>query len=230
MKQRILQFFSASLILTGFLACNKDGESYETLTRLANLKIEEAVSLTQGHTCGTLDEWRIDTLSYAYVPVHPSFEDAYKKLIAEANELHRKADKLRGNYPNYDVLRASLPPHFGIRCIENEVKVAAATDLSVNEIDSRLDQLLPELTIFFDDVPCNDAKLWNVATIRKDCDFIDILITNTDNFYVFGQILKTYTHLHAAKRHLNNSPECPTVNENPAKGVTCENGKPKISY
>ncbi|KGE13463.1 hypothetical protein [Sphingobacterium deserti] len=212
-----------------FNSCSKDGPSYEELSRLAALKTEEAVALTEGHACGNLTEWRIDTLYYTHVPIHPSFEEQYRKLRAEAQELHRRANDAYEGPTLYSTSMIALPPHFGIRCINGEVKVASAMDLELPEINTRLSQLFTEITTFFEDRPCTDPSKWHRLSIRKDCELIDVLYTDAPNFAVFGGKVEQYVHLEHAKRNLEGNAACST-SPGLNKRVVCENGKPKLIY
>ncbi|MBE8719586.1 hypothetical protein [Sphingobacterium pedocola] len=230
MKRRKILFSVTLLSIFLFSGCDKGGESYEEFSRLADLKIQEAVKLTRDHPCSNLDEWRVDTLYYTYVPVHPSFEPAYQKLLGEARDLQTRAHKAYNGPERHDTSPVSLPPHFGLRCIDGKVKVANAIDLDLDEINERLNLLFTEITEFFDDVTCDDASKWHVATIRKDCEFVSIVFTQTNNFWEFGKKMEEYSHLYAAKTHLDTTLDCPVENGKPARGITCENGKPKVEY
>ncbi|TDS12305.1 hypothetical protein [Sphingobacterium paludis] len=210
-------------------SCSKEGLSYEELSRLAALKTEEAVALTKGHACGNLAEWRIDTLYYTYVPVHPSFEEAYRKLQAEAQELYRRANDAYEGPTRYNTSPVTLPPNFGIRCINGEVKVASAMDLELTEINIRLSQLFIDVTTFFEDRPCTDPSKWQTVTIRKDCEAIDVLYTDAPSFAIFGRKLEEFMHLEYAKRNLEGNAACST-SPMPNKRIVCENGKPKVTY
>ncbi|HCX55640.1 MULTISPECIES: hypothetical protein [Sphingobacterium] len=214
-----------------FVGCKKE-DDYGELTSLADDKIQQAVKLTENLSCNDLKECRIDTLYYTYVPVHPSFEQAYNKLIAEAADLKETAQKVYKGPIVYNTSPAEnyLPPHFGIRCIAGKVKVASARDLELPEINQRLDELLPKMTTFFNDIPCTDPSKWHIAPFRKDCEFISILYTDKENFAEFGNMAEQYNHLDHAKRVLDKSLNCPDKNDKPAKGVVFENGKPKITY
>jgi len=231
MKQKTTLFYTILLSIFLFSGCKKE-DSYEELTSLADDKIQQAVKLTENLSCNDLKECRIDTLYYTYVPVHPSFEQAYNKLLAEAADLKERAQKVYKGPIVYNTSVAPnyLPPHFGIRCIASKLKVASARDLELSEINQRLADLLPKLQTFFDDVPCNDPSKWHIATLRKDCEFIPILYTDKQNFAEFGNMAEQYNHLYSAKRIQDKSLNCSDKNDKPAKGVICENGKPKITY
>ncbi|QQT27417.1 hypothetical protein [Sphingobacterium spiritivorum] len=221
-----------TLILT-LMGCKKEGESYEELNRLADLKIQEAMQLTKDRSCGNLSEWRIDTLyTYGYFPVHPSFEQDYKKLVKEANELFIRAGKLyNGPVPN--TARTSmvvLPPHFGLRCADGKIKVMTANDFDLTEVNDRLQKLFPEIRDFFKEETCSSASGWYVTTIRKDCEFVPITYTDTKRLREFSKRVEEYAHLYYRKTVLDKSMNCPSVNDKPAKGVTCENGKPVVKY
>lgn len=211
--------------------CKKE-DNYEELTSLADRKIQEAVKLTENLPCNELKECRIDTLYHTYVPVHPSIEQAYKKLLAEAADLRERAQKYYKGPPIYNTSVAPnyLAPHFGIRCVAGKLKVATARDLELPEINQRLADLLPRLQTFFDDVSCTDPSKWHIAPFRKDCEFIAILYTDKENFAEFGNMAEQYNHLDNAKRILDKSLNCNDKNNKPAKGVVCENGKPKVTY
>jgi len=228
----LTHLFNAFLLSTFlFVGCKKE-DSYEELTSLADDKIQAAVKLTENISCDDLKECRIDTLYYTYVPVHPSFEQAYNKLLAEAADLKERAQKVYKGPIIYNTSVAPnyLPPHFGIRCIAGKLKVASARDLELSEINQRLADLLSKMQTFFDDIPCNDPSKWHIATFRKNCEFISILYTDKDNFAEFGNMAEQYNHLDNAKRILDKSLNCSETNEKPAKGVVCENGKPKVTY
>jgi len=228
MKKRIALFYTLLLSALLFSGCKKE-DDYDELSRLADLKIQEAIKLATSRPCSDLKEWYIDTLYYTYAAVHPSFEKEYKQLLAEARELQARAQKV---YKGPPILNdpGPLPPHFGLRCITGHVKVAQATDLELEEINQRLHDLFSQITTFFDDVPCTDASKWSVVTIRKDCEFVPILMTDTKNFAEFGNMMEQYNQLYHAKRLLIKSSDCPSRNDKPAKGVVCENGKPKVTY
>ncbi|GGH18771.1 hypothetical protein FAZ19_11365 [Sphingobacterium alkalisoli] len=230
MTQRKTLFSVTVLFIFLFSGCKKEGESYEELSQLAQLKIQEAIKLTQDHPCANLDEWRIDTLYSTYVPIHARFEEAYDKLVAEALDLQTRANKVYKNPERYDTSPVSRPPHFGLRCIDGKIKVASALDLGLVEIDEHLDQLFTEITEFFSNVACDDASKWQVYTVRKDCEFVPIVYTQTANFGEFFHKIEQYNYLYAAKRHRDTSLDCSTENAKPAKGVICENGKPKVQY
>jgi len=231
MKQRIVLFYTILFSVFLFSGCKKE-DNYDELSRLADLKIQEAVKLTENLSCNDLEECRIDTLYYTYVPVHPRFEQTYNKLLAEAADLKARAQKVYKGPIVYNTSPAEnyLPPHFGLRCIASKVKVARAMDLELSEINQRLNQLLPKITTFFNDIPCNDPNKWNIVTIRKDCELIPVLYTSKENFAVFGNMMEQYNHLYYAKKGLDKSFNCPDKNDKPAKGVICENGKPKVTY
>ena len=229
MKHGIAIFYMTLFSIFLLAGCKKE-DNYEELTSLAADKIQQAVKLTENLSCNDLKECRIDTLYYTYVPVHPGFEQAYNKLLAEAADLKERAQKVYKGPIVYNTSPTEnyLPPHFGLRCIA--VKVASAMDLELPEINLRLNELLPKMTTFFNDIPCTDPTKWHIATIRKDCEFISILYTDKDNFAEFGNMAEQYNHLDNAKRVLDKSLNCPDKNEKPAKGVICENGKPKVTY
>lgn len=231
MKQKTTLFYLSLFSIFLFSGCKKE-DNYEELTRLADDKIQAAVKLTENISCNDLKECRIDTLYYTYVPVHPSFEQAYNKLLDEAADLKERAQKVYKGPILYDTSVAPnyLPPHFGIRCIAGKLKVASARDLELSEINQRLADLLPKLQTFFDDVPCNDPSKWHIATFRKDCEFIPILYTDKENFAEFGNMAEQYNHLDNAKRIQDKSLNCPDKNDKPAKGVVCESGKAKVTY
>ncbi len=228
LKHLFYAFLCSTLL---FVGCKKE-DSYDELTSLAAAKIQQAVKLTENISCSDLKECRVDTLYYTYVPVHPSFEQAYNKLITEAAALRERAQKVYKGPIVYDtsVSPNYLPPHFGIRCIAGKLKVASARDLELSEINQRLADLLPKLQTFFDDIPCNDPSKWHIAPFRKDCEFISILYTDKENFAEFGNMAEQYNHLDNAKRTLDKNLNCSTTNDKPAKGVICENGKPKVTY
>ncbi|WP_270088717.1 hypothetical protein [Sphingobacterium sp. SYP-B4668] len=216
-----------------FTSCKKE-DSYEELSRIADLKLQEAVKLTQDRPCGDIDEWSIETLYYRYVPIHPSFKQEYENLKAEYTTLRQRADKaFKGPVPYNTALvdiYTYLPPHFGLRCVEGKMKVMMANDLSLSEINTRLEQLLPEILNFFKEESCSDNTKWHILTIRKDCEFIPLVTTQTPNFRVFGEKMERYSQLYQAKRNLDTTMNCLTVNDKPAKGVVCENGKPVLQY
>ncbi|MGB3065003.1 hypothetical protein [Sphingobacterium thalpophilum] len=228
MKERIALFYAILLSTLLFSGCKKE-DDYNELMGLADLKIQEAVKLAANHPCSDLKEWYIDTLYYTYVAVHPSFENKYKQLLAEARELQVRAQKVYKGPPTLND-PGPLPPHFGLRCIAGHVKVARTTDLELEEINQRLHDLFTHITTFFDDVPCTDASKWGVVTIRKDCEFVPILMTDTKNFAEFGNMMEQYNQLYHAKGLLVKGSDCPSHNDKPAKGVVCENGKPKVTY
>jgi len=231
MKQKNLLYLFALTLTFLFAGCDKE-DSYDELSRIADLKLQEAIKLTQDRPCGDLDEWSIDTLYYRYVPIHPSFKKEYDNLKAEYRDLRERADRAyKGPIP-YDTSPAIsyLPPHFGLRCVAGKMKVMMAHDLDLAEINGHLEQLLPEIQNFFKNESCNDHSKWHVITIRKDCEFIPIVMTQTANFRVFGEKMERYSQLYQAKRNLDPSMNCPTVNDKPAKGIICENGKPKVQY
>lgn len=231
MGQRIVLFYTILFSVFLFSGCKKE-DSYEELTSLAADKIQQAVKLTENLSCNDLEECRIDTLYYTYVPVHPSFEQTYNKLLAEAADLKARAQKVYKGPIVYNTSPAEnyLPPHFGIRCIANKLKVASTRDLELPEINQHLNQLLPKITTFFNEIPCNDPNKWNIVRIHKDCELIPVLYTSKENFAVFGNMMEQYNHLYYAKKALDKSFSCPDKNDKPAKGVICENGKPKVTY
>lgn len=233
MKIKAVSISILSILILTLMGCKKEGESYEELSRLANLKVQEAIQLTKDRSCGNLNEWRIDTLyNYGYFPVHPSFEQDYKKLVQEASELFTRAGKLYKG-PVLNTARTSmavLPPHFGLRCTEGKIKVVTANDFDLTEVNDRLQKLFPEIRDFFKEETCSSATGWYVTTIRKDCEFVSIAYTQTDRFREFSKRMEEYAHLYYRKTVLDKSMNCPSVNDKPAKGVACENGKPAVKY
>lgn len=234
MKSTILLVCSLLVVTTLFYACDKDENNFSELSRLADLKLQEAVKLTENQPCRPAEEWRIDTLYYRYVPVHPSFEKAYNVLIQEYRRLLEQADRAyrpgKDGPMVYNTSLVELPPHFGVRCKEGKMIVASALDLELSEINERLEVLFPEVRDFFKERPCTDVNQWGVLTIRKDCEFVPIAITTTADFRVFTAKERAYSHLNYAKMHLAEVKGCPTVNPNPPKGVVCKDGKASVSY
>lgn len=220
-------------LITLFSACDKDDNRYEELRGLADVKLQEAIKLAENQPCKPIDEWRIDTLSYRYVPVHPSFEKEYSSLINEYKSLLAQADKAYKPGKNdpliYNTTPTVLPPHFGLRCKEGKMIVAMAIDLELGEINQLLDELFPLVRDYFKDVPCTDASKWSIATIRKDCEFIQFPMTDTPDFSDFGEIATKYNHLYQVKKYLTEM-DCPTVNDKPAKAVICQDGKAVLMY
>ncbi|WP_293914241.1 MULTISPECIES: hypothetical protein [unclassified Sphingobacterium] len=230
------QAVSISILFTFILTlmgCKKEGESYEELIRLADLKVQEAIQLTKDRSCGNLNEWRIDTLyTYGYFPVHPSFEQDYKKLVQEANEIFTRAGRIYKG-PVLHTARTSmviLPPHFGLSCADGKIKVLTAKDFDLTEINDRLQKLFPEIRDFFKEDTCSSASGWSITTIRKDCEFVSIAYSQNNRFREFSKKIEQYAHLYNYKALLDKSMNCPSVNDKPAKGVTCENGKPVVKY
>ncbi|MDR2284712.1 MAG: hypothetical protein LBE37_15970 [Sphingobacterium sp.] len=228
-----LLFYCLLSIVTLFSACDKDDNKYEELIRLADLKLQEAIKLAENQPCKPIEEWRIDTLSYRYVPVHPSFEKEYNALIKEYRELSEQASKAYKPGKNdplaYNTTPVVLPPNFGLRCKEGKMIVASAFDLELTEIDQKIENLLPQIREFFKDVPCTDASKWNILTIRKDCEFIPVAYTETRDLGLFFKKTEQLNHLNYARYHKIGK-ECPIQNPNPPKGVICKDGKASIQY
>lgn len=222
-------------IITLFAACNKDdnNDKYHELIRLADLKLQEAIKLAENQPCKPIEEWRIDTLPYRYVPVHPSFEKEYNGLIKEYRELSEQAYKAYKPGKNdplvYNTTPVELAPHFGLRCKEGKMIVASAFDLELTEIDQHIAELVPQIRDFFKDIACTDASKWQILTIRKDCEFIAVAYTETRELGLFFKKTEQLNHLNHAKFHKTEK-ECPTENPNPPKGVVCKDGKPTIQY
>ncbi|WP_022829287.1 hypothetical protein [Sphingobacterium paucimobilis] len=222
-------------IITLFAACNKDdnNDKYHELIRLADLKLQEAIKLAENQPCKPIEEWRIDTLPYRYVPVHPSFEKEYNSLIKEYRELSEQAYKAYKPGKNdplvYNTTPVELAPHFGLRCKEGKMIVANATDLELTEIDQLLDELFPQVVGYFNDVPCTDASKWSIATILKDCEFIQFPVINTPDSRAFGELATKYSHLYQVKKYRTEM-DCPSSNANPAKEVICKDGKATLVY
>jgi len=231
MNKTYLLVCSLLTIVILFYACKKDNK-YEELTQLADIKLQEAIKLTENQPCKPVEEWRIDTFSYRYVAVHPSFEKEYSKLIKEYKKLFEQANKAYKPGKNgglvYDTSPVVLPPHFGVRCKDGKMIVALATDLDLVEINQRLEVLFPKVSDFFKDTPCTDPGKWRVITLRKDCEFIPIAITDTPNFRTFAEMEQQYSSLNAAKMWLTEEMDCPSVNPNPPKNVACLDGKATI--
>ncbi len=226
-----LLFYCLLSVVTLFSACDKDDNKYEELTRLADLKLQEAIKLAENQPCKPIEEWRIDTLSYRYVPVHPSFEKEYNALIKEYRNLAEQASKAYKPGKNdpivYDTTPAVLPPNFGLRCKEGKMIVASAFDLELAEIDQQIGNLFPQVRDFFKDVPCTDASKWNILTIRKDCEFIPVAYTETRDLGLFFKKTEQLNHLNYARYHKIGK-ECPIQNPNPPKGIICKDGHPIV--
>jgi len=220
-------------IITLFAACNKDDNKYEELIRLADLKLQEAIKLAENQPCKPIEEWRIDTLSYRYVPVHPSFEKEYNTLIKEYRDLSEQASKVYKPGKNdplvYNTSPVAPPPHFGLRCKDGKMIVASSLDLELTEINQLMDELFPQVRDFFKDVPCTDVSKWNILTIRKDCEFVSIAVTDTPDYRIFGQKAERLNHLNYAKVQKSGM-NCPTENPNHPKGLICKDGKASIQY
>lgn len=218
-------------LITLFSACSKDDGKYDELIRLADAKLQEAIKLAENQPCKPVEEWRIDTLSYRYVPVHPSFEKEYNALIKEYRNLAEQASKAYkpGKHDPivYHTTPVILPPNFGLRCKEGKMIVASAFDLELTEIDQKIENLLPQIRDFFKDVPCTDASKWNILTIRKDCEFIPVAYTETRDLGLFFKKTEQLNHLNYARYHKTGK-ECPTQNPNPPKGIICKDGHPTV--
>ncbi|TDQ75408.1 hypothetical protein [Sphingobacterium yanglingense] len=218
-------------LITLFSACSKDDGKYDELIRLADVKLQEAIKLAENQPCKPVEEWRIDTLSYRYVPVHPSFEKEYNALIKEYRNLAEQASKAykpgKHDPIAYNTTPVILPPNFGLRCKEGKMIVASAFDLELTEIDQKIENLLPQIRDFFKDVPCTDASKWNILTIRKDCEFIPVAYTETRELGLFFKKTEQLNHLNYARYHKTGK-ECPTQNPNPPKGIICKDGHPTL--
>lgn len=231
MNKTYLLVCSLLTVVILFYACKKDNK-YEELTHLAGIKLQEAIKLAENQPCKPIEEWRIDTFSYRYVAVHPSFEKEYSKLIKEYRNLFEQADKAykpgKSGPIVYNTSLVVLPPHFGVRCKDGKMIVSLAKDLAVGEINQRLEVLFPKVRDFFKDTPCTDPSKWSVITVRKDCEFVPIAITDTPNFRTFSEMEQQYSSLNAAKLWLTEGMGCPSVNPNPSKNVVCVDGKASI--
>ncbi|MGJ1197036.1 hypothetical protein ACR777_12855 [Sphingobacterium spiritivorum] len=225
---------STLLLLSGILVlgCKKD-PGYEELKRLADEKYQEIVQLTQSVACGDPSVWKIATiyqLGPVYLPVHPSFEERYKKLVEEYHVRRKRADNAPDAPPIPYLDYIEGYPPIGIRCKNNKAELYYAKDMTLQEIEEELPKYFTEIVDFHKNDPCTNPNLWRIGYIRQDCKYIAVLYNENirgEEFYRKG---RQYESLYAQKRQLQASPPCSNQNDKPAKGVSCENGKPVIQY
>ncbi|MGJ1433326.1 hypothetical protein ACR79M_17370 [Sphingobacterium spiritivorum] len=228
------RILSLLLLLSGiiFSGCKKD-PGYEELNHLADEKYQEIVQLTQSVACGDPSVWKIATIYNVipqYIPIHPSIQEKFRILSEEYIVLIKRA-KNAPDAPTlyYTDIIQGYPP-IGIRCKNNKAELYYAKDMTLEEIEVELPKHLREIVDFYKNDICTNPNMWRISYIMQDCKYIPIIYNENIRAEEFYRKSSQYQSLYAFKRQLQGTPPCTNQNDKPAKGVSCENGKPVIQY